>query len=138
MDEKICYRNGKKCDKDPEYYDCTECNRKSDRQKKKVIWSDLSSDLKILCRLHEFIYVRKEQVWFTKLVNSFNGELSRTDVSKSHDKMYDLGIIDGEYQKTPDGMFSYCFFIEDEATDFAETIFKHTEEKPVLKHSIEG
>jgi len=96
-------------------------------------WSEISTDFKVLSRLYEFIYVRKEQVWFTKLVESFGGELSRVDVSKAQDKMDDLCIMDGKWQKTPDGRWTRCLFIEDEVVDFAKTIFESTTEKPELK-----
>jgi hypothetical protein len=132
-EEKICYRDGKKCEfKESDNYDCVDCERQYDKKREpKVKWSDISIDFKIVCRLYEFTENRKEQVLFTRLVDSFVGELSRSEISKSLDKMYDLGMINGEYQKTPDKMYSYCYFLEDEVDDFAKTIFENTQEKPL-------
>lgn len=85
-------------------------------------WAVLSYDLKICSVIYEYEHEKHEKVWFSKLVDVLEGEMSRATVSKTIDKLFDLGIIDGTWEKV-DGKWTRVFKIAGEAEDFIRTIY---------------
>lgn len=88
-------------------------------------WSVLSNDLKICSVIYENEHEIHEKVWFSKLVEILAGEMSRATVSKTLDKLSDLGMIDGTWEKV-DGKWTRVFTITDEAVDMIRTIHQTT------------
>jgi hypothetical protein len=84
---------------------------------------DCSVDFRVLAKLYEYIEIKKQQIWFSKLVSCFEGKIPKVEISKSEDKLYDLGIIDKKYQRA-EGLWTSCYIIEDEAMDFAKTLYE--------------
>jgi len=83
----------------------------------------LSSGLKVACEIYRFNQ-NKQPIWFGKLVESLNGELSKNTISHSIDMLFDWGIIKGEYGPTTPGRASRLLSITNET-------------KPVIKELYE-
>lgn len=90
-----------------------------------VDWSVLSYDLKICYIIKEY-QERKEGVYFTKLVDELKNDMSRSTVSKTLNKLFDLGIIDGTWEKVDDKWIR-VFRIAGEAEDLINKIYTTTE-----------
>ena len=69
--------------------------------------------------------MKKEKIWFSKLVDILKGEISRSTISKNLDKLFDLGIIDGKWEKV-DNKWTRTFKISGEAKNFINHIYKST------------
>ena len=82
----------------------------------------LCREFKVLAKMHE-LESKGEKIWFSKLVKLLDGVVSKSDVSYSQDRMYDCGMIDMKYENV-DGLWTYCWFIEDEVKSFAKQIFE--------------
>lgn len=90
-------------------------------------WELLSPDLKVCSVIYEFSKVRKEKIWFNKIVRVLDNDVSRSTVSKSLDKLFDLGIIDGNWEKVNGRKWTRVFKIAGEANDFVKNIYDNTE-----------
>lgn len=88
-------------------------------------WSVLSNDLKICSVIYQYQHEKNEKVWFSKLVDLLADDMSRTTVSKTVDKLFDLGMIDGTWEKV-DGKWTRTFKIAGEAEDLIRTIYLST------------
>ena len=92
-----------------------------------VGWEVLSPDLKVACKIYE-CETKKEEIWFSKLVDALEGDVSRTTISKSIDKLFDLGIIDGEWKKVKTRWYR-VFKIAGEASVFIKNIYLSTKNR---------
>ena len=91
-------------------------------------WSVLSADLKVCY----FIYgaeQKNEKIWFSKLVKLLDKDVSRGTISKSIDKLFDLGMIDGQWEKV-DGKWTRTFTVTGETKSFIRNIFKNATGRP--------
>jgi DNA-binding PadR family transcriptional regulator len=91
-----------------------------------VDWQILSNDLKICYLIYKYTEKEGKDIWFSKLVNDLQNDVSRTTISKILDKLFDLGIIDGEWKKTEDGKWTRVFKIAGEAKDFIKIVYEKT------------
>ena len=89
-------------------------------------WKVLSLDMKICTLIYEMDEVRDEKVWLSKLVRMLEGEAVRATVSKTVDRLFDLGIVDGEWEKV-DGKWTRVLRIAGEAHEFVEAVAKSVE-----------
>lgn len=89
-----------------------------------VDWSILSNDLKICYIIREYAEKGKK-LYFTKLVEELKEDMSRTTASKTLNKLFDLGIIDGSWEKV-DSKWTRVFRIAGEAEDLVEKIYETT------------
>jgi len=80
--------------------------------------------LTTLAKIYEMNIVKKEPVWFTKLVESLNGVLSRGQISRSLDRLYDVGAINTGQEKHDDK-----FIITITVSSGSETLAKEMYEK---------
>jgi len=71
----------------------------------------LDSNLQVWSAVEEF-NDKKEPVWFSKLVEYFEDNLTRTEISKAQDRLYDCGVLDTKYIKVGK-MWTCCWFIDD-------------------------
>lgn len=70
----------------------------------------LDSNLQVLSAVQEF-NDKKEPIWFSKLVEYFKDNLSKTDISKAQERLYDCGLLDMKYMKV-DGLWTNCWFVD--------------------------
>ncbi len=89
-----------------------------------VDWSVLSNDLKICYVIREY-REKKEGIYFTKLVEELKDYMSRSTVSKTLNKLFDLGIIDGNWEKVND-KWTRTFKIAGEAEYIIDKIYDTT------------
>lgn len=87
-----------------------------------VRWKLLSPDLKVSCKIYEYSNVKEGEIWFSKLVKVLDGDVSKVTISKSLDRLYDLGIIDGEWKKV-EKRWIRTFKIAGEALDFIRDVY---------------
>ena len=86
----------------------------------------LSSDFLVCTKIYEF-NKNGEDIWFSKLVKSMNGNPSQSTISKSVDKLFDRGMIDGDWKKV-DGRWIRTFKITGEFEGFVKGLYEVTEE----------
>lgn len=85
-----------------------------------LVSDKLSIDLTILreIRLYEKM---NEPVWFSKLVERFNGQYTKPEISKTLDKLFDLCFIDGSWEKV-DGKWTRVFHVDTLVTNLADDL----------------
>jgi len=87
----------------------------------------LSNDFLVCTKIYEFTKKKNEDIWFSKLVKSMNGSPSQSTISKSIDKLFDRGMIDGDWKKV-DGRWTRTFRITGEFEGFVKGLYDVTEE----------
>ena len=90
-----------------------------------VEWSILSNDLKICHVVYEYNQ-RTEKIWFSKLVEELEGVVSKVTISKSIDRLFDLGVINGSWEKV-EGKWTRVISIAGEAESFVKNVYENTE-----------
>ncbi|MCJ7572583.1 MAG: hypothetical protein MUO82_12050 [Candidatus Thermoplasmatota archaeon] len=88
-------------------------------------WELLSPELKVCSVIYEFTKIKKEKIWFSKIVKILDKDVSRSTISKGLDKLFDLGIIDGNWEKA-ERKWTRVFNIAGEANDFVKSIYENT------------
>ena len=63
--------------------------------------------------------IEKKPIWFTELVKRLDGILSKSEISKSLDKLEDLGLIETGYNKVGN-RWTNTICVSDEAKTFAK------------------
>ena len=86
----------------------------------------LSNDFLVCTKIYEF-NKNNEDIWFSKLVKSMNGSPSQSTISKSIDKLFDRGMIDGDWKKV-EGGWTRTFKITSEFEGFVKGLYEVTEE----------
>ena len=81
----------------------------------------LSNDFKVAVRILDY-NKKGEPVWFAKLVEDMKEEVSKVTISKNIDKLFDLGIINGDWEKLSNGKWVRTFQIAGEASSLIESI----------------
>ena len=81
----------------------------------------LPSDFKIAIRIYR-CNQRNEPTYFNKLVQDFEGKISRATVSKNLDQLLDLGIIAGDWQKSDNGKWIRTFKITDDVSSLISSL----------------
>lgn len=76
--------------------------------------SPLSNDLKIACAIYT-CKLKGEVVWYNKLVDLLNGQVSPSTISKSLHNLFDWGIVKAEYGETETGRAGRLLFISNES-----------------------
>lgn len=94
-------------------------------------WKSLSNDLKVVYAIDYFIKKKSEKVWFSKLAEFLeklkDGSVSKSTVSRCLDRLFDLGIVDGNWEKLDNGKWGKCLYISGEAEGFVSQLSKNTE-----------
>jgi len=87
----------------------------------------LSNDFLVCTKIYEFNKIKEEDIWFSKLVKSMKGGPSQSTISKSIDRLFDRGMIDGDWKKV-DGRWTRTFKITGEFEGFVKGLYDVTEE----------
>ena len=93
------------------------------RQKEQV----LSNDFQVCTKIYEF-NKNSEDIWYSKLVKVMNGSMSQSTISKSLDRLFDRGMIDGDWKKVDGNRWTRTFKITDEFEGFIKGLYEVTEE----------
>lgn len=72
----------------------------------------LSSELFVAVMIHHITDVRKERVWFGKLVDECKDYVPKNTVSEALDTLVDWLIIAGEYGATEKGRAGYLWYVD--------------------------
>ncbi len=88
-------------------------------------WSVLSNDLKVCSVIYEYTNVKGDKVWLSKLEKIMSKDMSRVTLSKSLDKLFDLGMIDGKWEDV-DGRWVRVFRVAGEAEDLIKSVYSNT------------
>jgi len=59
----------------------------------------LGKDLEVALQIYDISNVKKEPVYFSKLVKILDGRVSRNRISKALDRLFDDGILTAEFKK---------------------------------------
>jgi len=102
---------------------CTEGVREMKESERKD-WEVLSIDLKICYRIYE-AQKKKEPIWLGKLVEVLKNDASKATISKTVDKLFDLGAIDGEWKRVGD-KWMRTLYIAGEAESLIKGIYRYT------------
>ena len=87
----------------------------------------LSADLQVMAMVYDY-NIQGKPIWFSKLVELFKGNITKSDISKAQDRLYDLGLLFTEY-KDVDGFWTCCWFIEDEGKHFIDSIISDVKQE---------
>jgi len=85
-----------------------------------------------LAKIYEINIIKKEHVWFTKLVGDLKEILSKGQVSRSLDKLYGLGIINTEDQKL-DNVWTHTITVSSESERFVREMYEKSKLKMEIK-----
>ena len=96
---------------------------------KKDVKNPMSNELKVATEIYEVTNIKKEKVWFGKLVTLFtqesvNNSISKNTVSNSIDTLFDWGIIKAEYGPTDTGKAARLFMISNEAKPLIKDLYE--------------
>lgn len=72
----------------------------------------VSSELFVAMMIYHVTDIRKERVWFSKLVDECKDYVSKNTVSEALDTLMDWIIIAGEYGATEKGRAGYLYYID--------------------------
>lgn len=81
----------------------------------------LPSDFEIAVHIYR-CNQKNELVYFNKLVQDFEGKISRATISKNVDQLFDLGIVTGDWQKSDNGKWIRTFKIAGEASGLISSL----------------
>ena len=92
----------------------------------------MSLDFLIACVIRES-EKRNEPIWFNKLEKVLEGTASRSTISRNIDKLFDYGIINGEWCRNSEGNWARVFHISGEASTLVAKITEQYKDNPTLK-----
>jgi len=72
----------------------------------------VSSDLFVAMMIYHVTEVKKEPIWFSKLVDECKDYMSKNTVSEALDTLMDWIVIAGEYGATEKGRAGYLYYID--------------------------
>ena len=89
----------------------------------------MSNELKVATEIFEVTTVKKEKVWFSKLVTLFaeessNNTISKNTVSNAIDTLFDWGIVKAEYGPTDSGKAARLLMISNEAKPLIKDLYE--------------
>ncbi len=80
-----------------------------------------SDDFQVCLKIYEFNR-KNEKIWFKKLVEEMDGVPTGPAISKSLDKLFDRGMIDGEWENV-DGCWTRTLKVTGEFTGFIKGLY---------------
>ena len=96
--------------------------------------TSMSLDFLIACIIRESER-RDEPIWFNRLERILEGKASRSTISRYIDKLFDYGIIYGEWGRNADGDWVRTFHISGEASTLVERISKQYQDDPDFREA---
>ena len=90
----------------------------------------LSNDFVVCRTIYEFSEIKGEKVWYSKLTKILDGSISPATISRSLDKLFDLGMIDGNWEKV-DAHWARTFKITGEVKGFIKSIYELTSSEDI-------
>ena len=94
--------------------------------------TEMSLDFLIACVIRESDR-NGQQIWFNRLEKLLEGAASRSTISKTVDKLFDYGIISGEWDKNGDGNWARMFHVSGEASTLVDKISEKYRDDPDLR-----
>lgn len=85
--------------------------------------SILSQEEKIALEIHKYNNIIKEPIYFSKLTELFDGEISRATISKIIDKLFDLGMISAQWENQNGWIRS--LYISGEYKEFFKDLYEN-------------
>jgi len=82
----------------------------------------LGKDLEVALQIYDISNVKKEPVYFSKLVKILDGRVSRNRISKALDRLFDDGILTAEFKKV-NKKWARVYNVSGEAEGFIESIY---------------
>lgn len=87
----------------------------------------LSKDLEVALEVYESDKEKDEKIYLSKLVEQLKGRVSRATISKSLDRLFDLGILNAQWEKS-EGKWVRVFYVTGEATEFLKDMYNAVKE----------
>ena len=94
-------------------------------------WNQLAPDLKMCVTIHNENKAGRK-VWMSRLRALLKGDCTKLELSKNEDKLNDLGIITGAYEKV-DGKWTYCYQIDSDAESFIKNVAENTNQEATAR-----
>lgn len=66
--------------------------------------------------------MQDEGIWYAKLIDEFNGEFTRSTVDKVYNKLHDMGVIEGNWNLTPEKKWVRKLFITEDYKDYIKKV----------------
>ena len=82
----------------------------------------LSNEFKVAAEIYAF-GESGELIWYTKLVKSLSGKLSKNTIAKALDTLFDWGIVKAEYGETETGRAGRLLMISNEAKSIVKDLY---------------
>ena len=82
----------------------------------------LGKDLEVALQIYDISNVKKEPVYFSKLVKILDGRVSRNRISQALDRLFDDGILTAEFKKV-NKKWARVYNVSGEAEGFIESIY---------------
>ena len=93
---------------------------------------ETSLDFLIACVIRESNNMN-DPIWFNRLENILKGRASRATISKNLDKLFDYGIVNGNWATNKNGDWVRTLYISGEATELMNKISEeHKNDKDVI------
>jgi len=79
---------------------------------------------RVVIEIYKYCIIKKEPLYYSKLVDLLKDEISKSNVSKSIDFLTDICMIDAEFQPVEDGKWARCFSVDEDYEPFLEGLYK--------------
>ncbi len=83
----------------------------------------IANELKVACEIY-YHNINNIPIWYSKLVEEFDGYLSKDIISHSLDTLTDWGIAYGEYGETENGRAGYRWYIDKDSMWVIEDLYE--------------
>ena len=90
-----------------------------------VGWGRLAPDLKMCVTIHNENKAGRK-VWMSRLIELLKDDCTRLELSKAEDKLNDLGMIIGDWEKV-DGKWTRCYQIDSDAKNFIKNVAENNQ-----------
>lgn len=82
----------------------------------------LGKDLEVALQIYDISNVKKEPIYFSKLVKILDGRVSRNRISQALDRLFDDGILTAEFKKV-NKKWARVYDVSGEAEGFIQSIY---------------
>ena len=96
--------------------------------------TSMSLDFLIACIIRES-EMRYGPIWFNRLERVLEGKASRSTISRYVNKLFDYGIVHGEWGRNTEGEWVRTLIISDEASTLVEKISNQYRDDPDFREA---